>query len=239
MSSYLLSHGFLLSLTCSFDAAELGGYSPSTVALLAAGIIAFALATGGRGPPAEAVQARRSACRSLFCLHGPPLCASHNTHTLTARCLSRAYAAREARADASLRARRPARARSAALDGPGCRGCTTHVVISASERVYVLRAAQASEQLPWDWNADAVAAFWQRRPLAVATRMAQVLSAAAAVGIGLGLDYAQGRQSANARRRAAQACTLSCQPRQKGVERFGHTCVEWMHGARVLTADQQ
>lgn len=109
-------------------------------------------------------------------------------------------------------------------------------MISASERVHVLRAAQASEQLPWDWNADAVAAFWRRRPLAVATRMAQVLSAAAAVGIGLGLDYAQGRQSANARRRAAQACTLSC---QKGVERFKHTCVEWTHGARVLTADQQ
>ncbi len=221
MASYLLST--LICLTCGFNAAELGGYSPSTVALLAAGIIAFALATGGRGPPAEAVQACRSACRALFACTAPPLCAGHGAQAPMALCLSHEDAPREEQANASLCARRPAHARSAALGGSGCRDCTTHVVISASARAHALQAAQASEQLPWDWNADAVAAFWRRRPLAVATRMAQVLSAAAAVGVGLGLDYAQGRQSANARRRAAQARAPSG-PQGRGRRAQGCKC---------------
>lgn len=67
---------------------------------------------------------------------------------------------------------------------------------------------QQAEQLPWDWDADGVAEFWRRRPLAVATRAAQVLSAAAFVGAGLGSDYALGCLPTNARRRAAQVLTI-------------------------------
>lgn len=63
---------------------------------------------------------------------------------------------------------------------------------------------QETEELPWDWDADEVAAYWRRRPVAVAARTAQVLSTALAIAASLGSDYAFGRLQRNARRRAAQ-----------------------------------
>lgn len=80
---------------------------------------------------------------------------------------------------------------------------------------------QVTEELPWDWDADEVAAYWRRRPVAVATRTAQVLSAALAIAASLGSDYAFGRLQRNARRRAAQVRFLA---EGVSVPAYGELC---------------
>ncbi|KAK9843545.1 hypothetical protein WJX81_008125 [Elliptochloris bilobata] len=92
------------------------------------------------------------------------------------------------------------------------------LALASSSRGPSYEAMQQTEQLPWDWDAAEVAAYWRRRPVAVATRTVQVLSAAAAVGAGLGSDYVLGRLQANARSRAAQV--------RGAIERLGPAYVK-------------
>ncbi|KAI7839911.1 hypothetical protein COHA_006391 [Chlorella ohadii] len=59
--------------------------------------------------------------------------------------------------------------------------------------------------LPSSWDAEAVAAYYRRRPVEVARRVAQVASEAAAYGAALLADMAAGTVDANAQQRADQA----------------------------------
>ena len=48
------------------------------------------------------------------------------------------------------------------------------------------------DTLPWEWNANGVASYWSRRPVAVARRSVAVTLAGVTVGVGLLLDRAAG-----------------------------------------------
>lgn len=48
------------------------------------------------------------------------------------------------------------------------------------------------DTLPWEWNANRVASYWSRRPVAVARRSVAVTLAGLTLGIGLLLDRAAG-----------------------------------------------
>lgn len=52
--------------------------------------------------------------------------------------------------------------------------------------------ADPEDTLPWEWNANTVASYWSRRPVAVARRSVAVTLAGLTVGIGLLLDRAAG-----------------------------------------------
>ncbi|CAL8467304.1 g6841 [Coccomyxa elongata] len=72
--------------------------------------------------------------------------------------------------------------------------------------------------LPWEYDADAVANYWARRPVAVAQRTAEVLSTAALVGAGLLYDRLTGGLRTNAPLRAAQV--------RAAIERLGPAYVK-------------
>lgn len=48
------------------------------------------------------------------------------------------------------------------------------------------------DTLPWEWNADSVAGYWARRPVAVARRTVAVTFAGISVGMALLIDKATG-----------------------------------------------
>ena len=51
------------------------------------------------------------------------------------------------------------------------------------------------DTLPWEWNADGVAGYWARRPVAVARRTVAVTFAGFSIGLALLIDKATGRFS--------------------------------------------
>ncbi|CAL5225145.1 g7925 [Coccomyxa viridis] len=67
--------------------------------------------------------------------------------------------------------------------------------------------------LPWEYDAQEVAAYWAQRPVALATRSMQVFAAALWVGSGLLYDQATGGMKRNAPQRAKQVRTV--------IERLG------------------
>ncbi len=48
------------------------------------------------------------------------------------------------------------------------------------------------DTLPWEWNADGVAGYWARRPVAVARRTVAVTFAGFSIGLALFIDKATG-----------------------------------------------
>lgn len=48
------------------------------------------------------------------------------------------------------------------------------------------------DTLPWEWNADSVAGYWARRPVAVARRTVAVTFAGFSIGLALLIDKATG-----------------------------------------------
>eukprot|EP00891_Asterochloris_glomerata_P005985 jgi/Astpho2/5985/e_gw1.00084.8.1_t len=64
--------------------------------------------------------------------------------------------------------------------------------------------ADEAEQLPLVYNPDAIAAFWSRRPIAVARRVVQLLRLGWPLVAGLAWDLAWGRLQANEVKRAIQ-----------------------------------
>ena len=90
---------------------------------------------------------------------------------------------------------------------------STIALIAAAVTVSVLASIPRSDwglpdpndTLPWEWNADGVAAYWDRRPVALARRAAAVTLTGLSVGLGLLLDRATGE--------TLDQCAL-------GVERF-------------------
>jgi hypothetical protein len=48
------------------------------------------------------------------------------------------------------------------------------------------------DTLPWEWNADGVAGYWARRPVAVARRTIAVTFAGFSIGLALLIDKATG-----------------------------------------------
>jgi len=65
-------------------------------------------------------------------------------------------------------------------------------------------SGNADPALTHEYDPDAVAAYFSRRPLAVATRAAQLAREAAALGVALGADFATGRVKQNEGARARQ-----------------------------------
>ncbi|EIE22124.1 ABC1-domain-containing protein [Coccomyxa subellipsoidea C-169] len=108
-------------------------------------------------------------------------------------------------------------------------GYSTQTVVCLALGVLALGLASSSGEgagdesgvdvpLPWEYDADAVAEYWARRPVAVAHRTAEVLSTAAAVGAGLLYDRLTGGLDRNAPQRAAQV--------RSAVERLGPAYVK-------------
>ena len=48
------------------------------------------------------------------------------------------------------------------------------------------------DTLPWEWNADGVAGYWARRPVAVARRTVAVTFAGISIGLTVLIDKATG-----------------------------------------------
>ena len=68
----------------------------------------------------------------------------------------------------------------------------TAAVIASTPSANARQAEDPNDSLPWEYDAQNVAAYWDRRPVAVAYRSLTVALAAAAVGLGLLTDRARG-----------------------------------------------
>lgn len=65
-------------------------------------------------------------------------------------------------------------------------------IIASTPSANARQAEDMNDSLPWEYDAQNVAAYWDRRPVAVAHRSLTVTLAAAAVGLGLLMDRARG-----------------------------------------------
>ncbi|KAL0055837.1 hypothetical protein WJX82_004897 [Trebouxia sp. C0006] len=103
---------------------------------------------------------------------------------------------------------------------------TTIALISAAVAVAVIASYPRSswgmpdprDTLPWEWNADSVAGYWARRPVAVARRTVAVTFAGFSIGLALLIDKATGKLEINSPRRAIQV--------RKAIEQLGPAYVK-------------
>lgn len=87
-----------------------------------------------------------------------------------------------------------------AAAGIGGYSVSTIAVISAAVTIALVGSLpnaswglpDPNDTLPWEWNANGVAGYWSRRPVAVARRSVAVTLAGVTIGIGLLLDRAAG-----------------------------------------------
>ena len=76
---------------------------------------------------------------------------------------------------------------------------TTIALIAAVVTITVATSVPSSwavpdprDALPWEWNANKVAGYWARRPVAVARRTVTVTFAGVTLGLALLIDRATG-----------------------------------------------